>query len=455
MVRLKNPLPEVMLDPSGLTNFYKEWNLLPYAGRSSRTGHSFLRILDDLYDLSPSKGTVVEDIKGWAFEGEIEIVRRKIEGLKVDQQDEVSDDEALAFAEYLEEVGITLPAIIELTQELEVSMSKNGNAWLHCVEVEIDGIWYVTLGVIDSQSLMYLNSDPGEPKSVVWSLDFFNANGFQKEPRVLRVYPNVQESAGLRETVFHVKNKRDHSDWYGRPKALQTLYWQFIEWSQTNLIAKISNSEIGVKGLLVQEAPPISSMQLGEDNSAEKRVVDFGRKLRKLATQKGSTDEMESLGVIEYPHGLTPPQLLTFDINRDSAYTELILDRASDAIHAGHGWSKVLTGWEKPEGGIGGNVLIDEFKVRNIGTIKPLQAKWARFWKMVIGYNLEQNGVAEFDGMGIRFEDNIQSLIESLKGSSANDTQESPEAAQSAAEGNDNLIDDPMDTTALNGQDNG
>lgn len=443
MFRLTNPLPEVLLDPKGLTNFYQEWNLLPYAGHSTYTGHSFLRLLNDLYDLSPSKGTVVEDLKNWAFDGEIEVVRQSIQGLKVDEDANVSDAEALAFAEYLESIGITLPMIIEITQELEVSMAKNGNAWLHYVEVELNGVWYVDVKPIDALQIMYLNTDPGEPRVAIHSKDFFNVRGFQEEPQVLRVYPYFNEQAGMRETVFHLKNKRDYSDWYGRPKALQTLYWQFAEWSTINLISKIANSEIGMKALLAQEAPPINSLALGEDSSAEERVQAYGVKLRKLATQRGNHDQMESLGVLEYPHGATPPTLLRFDLNRDTEYTQLILDRASDAIFAGHGWSKTLTGWERPDAGIGGNVLIDEFMVKNTGTLKPMQKRWASFWKKLLEVAFEQNGIAEYDSLGIRFQDNVGLLVDSLKGS-GNTTQvknaveeatQTPEAADNVQPG--------------------
>lgn len=420
MFRLTNPLPQALLDSSELSNFYREWNLVPYAGSYTSTGHSFLRLLCDLYQLSPSMGSCVEDMKSWAFEGDIEVVRKSIEGLKIkeEEREEVSYQEASEYGYYLEEIGIKLSDLVDLTQELFVNLAKTGNAWLHYVEVEINGQWFVSLKSLDPLQVMYLNTLPGEPRAIVFSKDFFRSS-FQSPPRLIRVHPFVTEGAGMRETVFHLKNKRDHSEWYGRPRALQSLYWQFTEWSTANLVSKISNSEVGAKSLLLMQAPSMSSLPLAEDNDAAVRVKVFGKKLRKLTTNRGNSDEMESIGVLEYPQGVDPPKLETLEMNRDTAWTTMVLDKASDVVFSSNGWSKTLIGWERPENGIGGNVLLDEFKVKNASTIRPLQKRMARFWHMVLGHALESNGRMEFETLGIQFEDRITALLESMKGSSS------------------------------------
>ena len=153
----------------------------------------------------------------------------------------------------------------------------------------------------------------------------------------------------MRQTVFHIKNKRDHSDFYGRPDTLHKLFWMFTEWRMSVLLAKVADSEIGAKALLTMQAQDPAGRISGDDDG-DLNIIEIAEALRKVTTNRGKFEEMESLGVVRYPYGGEKPSLLTLDLNRDTAFTNLIIDRTSDHIYAGHRWSKLLSGFERTSG---------------------------------------------------------------------------------------------------------
>lgn len=408
MFKLSNPLPQALRDTENLAEFYRGYNLVPYAGNTRYSGHSFLKILCDMYELSPSHANCIDDIRVWAFEGQLDVVRHRPGG----RTEEVSEVEKDQFFEFLQSLGIDDQKVIDVTDQLFLNWKKTGTAYLHYREVTVGGTLRIFLDVLDTLNVMFLNTPKGEPRSVVISSDFFSGK-FTDDPRLVRVYPSFTEGGQDRETVFVFKNKRDHSDWYGRPDSLQTLFWQFTEWSICNLTAKISNSETTAKVMLAMERPDPNTIK--KDDNPEEAFEKMSLHLRQLTTNRGDFDSSESLGVVGYPYGSKEPKAIKLEIPRDKDYMESVVGKASDYIYATHGWSKVLNGFERPKSNIGGNVLIDEFMSRNTSTIKPNQRRWERHLQKVYQVISERAEQPQFSDMCHRFEDKVESLVESMK----------------------------------------
>jgi len=434
MLRLKNPLPAFLTDEASLLNFYREHNLVPYAGTTTGSAHSFLRLLFDLFDLSPSHGSCISDKAKWAFDGDIDFVESWVAGLKrPEEQAEIPDDTKIMVAESLAKSGLSLPQLGALTADLHRNYEVCGDAYLRYREIEIAGAKKVSLESLHPMKAMYLKTMRDEPRTLVISPDFFLGSWKTgNEVELVRVFPNYSEGDEYRETVFHVRNKRDYGDWYGKPPTLQVLNWMFSEWQTANLNAKISGSEVGAKAIITMEAEDPSIRLNDEQDDLRKVAAD----LRMLTTNRGQNHEMESMVVLEYPHGGKQPELLDLEINRDYRYFETTVRVASDYIFNAHGWSKILSGFSNPSGGIGSNILIDEFKVKNTGVIKPLQEKFAAFWKPVLNEIAEFIDLPELAGMGIRFEDRISSMIESFNNAENADPGEGSDPALPAEPGN-------------------
>jgi len=422
MFTLKNPLPQAIRDNALLRNFYREYNLVPYAGSSSYSGHSFLRILCDLYELSPSHGTCIEDKRFWAFEGDLSVVPKGRSGLKSeDSQEALPVAEQEAFVDEYEAAGLDFSKLAEIVSVCSLNEQKTGNAFLRYREIQVGAARVVQVMPLDPVEVMYLNTAPGEPRSVVISKDFF-AGKFHNErpPEVVRVYPGFSEGQNYRETVFHWKNKRDGSDWYGRPSTLQTLYWQYVEWKKAETEGKISGTETTAKYIFGAMKPnPLAQAVDGED--PEQEFARWAANLRKIVTAKGEIEDVEGVGFIGYPFEGQAPTLYKMDVFRDSNYLETTINFASDYIYASHRWGKAISGFSQAAANIGGNVLIDEFLFRNASAIKPLQRKWSNRMKRVFTLIADFTGGNRLRDYGIKFEDKVENLVESLKDDTINE----------------------------------
>lgn len=412
MFSLKNPLPQQLKDTTRLSNFYKQYNLVPYVEWSTVTAHKFLKVLSDLPQLSGTHGSCIRDLMKWSFGGNLEFVERSVPGLNIDRQ-ELSDNEEVRIALELEKYGVTPALICGITKKLFQSRKKTGDFYLRYKEVRAGDTKRVFLEVLPPMQVMYLNTKEGEPKAVVVSKDFMYNDAFTEEPRLIRVYPDFSGTQDERETVIHVKTETEEELWYGRPDTLHVLYWMAAEWYQALHSLKVTKTETVAKAILAMMNPDPNSLKQGESVTSvarENRV-----QINRLMTNKGQDSKVDSIGVVNYPNGGQPPTLLTLDINRDYQYLQTSVKVASDYITAAHGWDKILFGFERPSSGIGGNVMIDTFLVKNTSTIKPIQREYeAEPWGTVFRLMAEFTGVQDFANVAPRFEDRVTSLVESL-----------------------------------------
>jgi hypothetical protein len=414
MFQLSNPIPQFTEDKENLRNFYRDFNLVPYAGSSTGTAHNFLRLLFGMYDLCPSHATCIENIAFWSFQGDLDFTERKTEGLKIEEEEEngLSLEEKIGLAESLKELGLSLPTIREKSRRLFVSDAVCGDRWLNIRIASQGDQVRASVDFLHPRKVMYLNTKPGEDRSVIISEDFFNLGGFRKEypPRVVAEYPNFSQNGEVLETVLHWKHERDHGTWYGKPKTLQVLHWMFTEWQTSNMHSKIAGSDLLSKALIVMEGPDPNA---GEE--AKRAFYDISDEIREVLSNKGTHKTATGIGVSEYPKNSQAPEVLKLDINRDYRYLDSISELASNHIYSAHNWSKILSSYARAASGIGGNVLIDEFITKNASVIRPTQDEYESLWKKVFNILGEVTGKHELLEVGIRFEDKVQAAVESLK----------------------------------------
>jgi len=421
MYKVKNITPQQLKDTRKLRNFYKEFNLIPYAGASTYTSHKFLKFLCDLYDLSGSHANCINDLIRWCFTGELDIVEKKVEGLK-QERNGIGLSQKIEIAGLMKELGLSLVDIIRLTSELFREFKKTGNAYLHYKEVQVGSTKKVFLYVVHASNAMYLNTKDNEPRAIVISKNFFEGTFSNDEPpHLVRVYPEFSNTSTGRETIIHLKYKRDESDWYGRPETLHVTHWKVVEWYSALHSVKVNKSEnVSTVGFAVQNPDP-NALTTGE--SAEDHLKKFKKGLLDASTNRGSVEKVDSMFVFGYPHGGKPPEMYQIPISRDVNYSKYSIETASDYIYAAHHWSKILNGFERARGGIGGNVLIDEFITKNESIVKPTQRAWENHpWQTVFSMMAEFSGNSVFNEIGIQFDDNISLLVGELKKNLKNGT---------------------------------
>lgn len=437
MLQLRNPIPQAVTDQKSLASFYKSLNLVPVAVGSRSTSHSFLLFLNGLYELSTSKGTCVNQIASWSFDGNVDVVRSMRPGLKVDQEETVGDELKVAYFDMLVSVGLSLRQIANVVEILSKDLDVYGNSYLRFRAVRVGEVYRVFLDRIDPKNFMYVWTDRLQPRIGVISHNFFRPTSFREDMdhEVVRVHPNMAVTENSIDTVFHWKYKRDHSDWYGRPKALHTLWDQFTEWRESDYRVKISDSDL-ISQLFIFLEKPDPNADTIDGKPSDIDLNALAKKLRKVTTNDSDIHSVGPLNLLKYPHGGQAPSFNTVDINRDTQWKEHVEKTCSDNIYAGHGWSKLVVGKERARGGIGGNVLLDEVVRVNESTVQPNQRNWeGRIHQVLRMINdFAPGGREEFDTLGVKFEDRLSGLAEKIRESREGKTEIDPVEPQNQVE---------------------
>lgn len=416
MLALRNPLPKQLKDEKLISDFIHKLKLVPYAGNSAYSSHRFLNFLYDLYELSPSQSAVISDLKYYCFEGDLDVVKRTKAGLKLKQESIKDDAKKIAFVEELEEIGLDLMDVKRLTDQLFISYKVTGNHFLLYDEIKVGGTKRLNLQFIHPKNFMYrYDEEMGALKIGVVAQEFtpqyFKEKG--DKVRYIPVYPNkLVKDDGTITTIIHQGNVSG-DDWlYARPDSIGSLLYQFSEFHQANFTQKVSGTELVSKGIVMAEKPKagIKQLSLFEQNikTKERSIA-----LQELASNKGLDPKV--LAWMEYPNGNKPPQLVKFDINRDTNFYQITSETAADKIFGAHRWSRVLSGSKQPKSNIGGNIFLDEFKVRNVSTVKPFQTMFKNYWAKVFKMAAEFSGSPLLKECTIQFDSTIQGLIEELQ----------------------------------------
>jgi hypothetical protein len=412
----ENIFLEQLRDPKRTAEFFGKYRMIPYGGTRKNPSHLYQKFLYDMFDLSYSEGNCISSLKKWSFEGGF-YVTNQTSPYFLTQNFEEEIDRVLEeeFIFFLEEHGIDGETLARVNDDVWLNYKRTGTGYLRYREVWVGGMLNCSIESLNPLMTTFLDSEKGDPEAVIISKDFIDVSEIT-ESELVRVYPDwTEREDGVYETVFVLRNKRDWGDLYGRPDSLHSTVSKWIEWSSKLHMAKSADNELVAKSLVLMEEPPMNIDSSSPHGNSGFSVEGIGRALRDLMTNRGKYYDSKGLGVLSYPKGGKEPMLLNFDVDRDYEWSDHTLSKASESIYGSHDWSRILTSQNDPSQGIGGNVLLDTFKVKNNSTIKPIQRKMSWFWKSTVLKRLiEATGRKEFEKLGIAYRDKIGEMIESM-----------------------------------------
>lgn len=400
MLDLKNPIPKLITDPKELTERIKGLNIYPYAGKNRASSHKVLEVLYDLFELSPSRGTVINDKRDVGFSGKCDIEWTGIRGLSFDDK-EITDAEKLAFVERIESVGLEFADLINLAYDGELDVSVSGNVFILYRESVIAGVKQVKLDILDPRHCYPLIVEEGEAEAIMWTPQMGDKQ--PKEVEVYNLYPFMNED---RTTVFHFK--LGAKGVWGRPTDLMAFKWMVVEALIALRESKLANTDLAAKLLIIAEDEEADSPIDGEDEDGKIEQTGLQKQIISLRQIAGTENEktVPIAGLI-YPFGGQRPHVEKLDISRDYQYLKAQTDIASDYIYAANSWSKELVGFTQAKGGIGSNMINSLFKWKYVTKIKPRQEWWSTNLGKILNHMFEEKV-----GYSIAFPNRLEQFIE-------------------------------------------
>ena len=375
---LSNPIPDLVTDKGDLIKFFEAARfLVPYAVQSGKTAHATLKLLFDLYDLSPVQKAVVGAKLDFCFGN----------GFKTVNGD---TDNTAEFTDFLSGIGIAASEVTDIARASAKDEFVCGTTFVLARITQVNGQFQATITQVDPTHCLpgydfdKQNSDfnstvlyNDKPIESLQSLQ--NSSQKYQNWRMVGKWPRVTKSGGIFESMFQMNSVGYETKFWGRPTAdTNNLY---IDYQNTNASAKISASEVTAKVLaLMKEPDPELLERAGKNSQTVKEEIAGG--LRGTLTNRGG--ESQSLGILFYED--EAPQIEQVGINRDYQYKESVRKEVVQNVCAAHGIPANLVGLEEMKVGLGGTVIIDTLIKTNGMKIVPTQKRFADFFGKIMGF---------------------------------------------------------------------
>lgn len=402
---LSNPIPGMVQDKKDLVTFFSQAKfLVPYAKQTRTTAHATLRLLFDLYELSPIQKSVVSAKADFCFGN----------GIRTRNGDAETTD---AFFELMRSFGIDPVALTDQARSAMRDEAVCGTTFLLCRAAQSGSEWAASVVKIPPTHCLpcydYDNEHSDFSNTVLYADreigNDFNLSGqkLKTEWRMVGKYPRVTKRGGVFETMIQMNSVGYEEEYWGRPTA--DTNWLYIDYQQSNMAAKISASEVVSKVLLLMKEPDLIKMESAGVSADEvKQEITDG--LRKTMTNRGSNSQ--SLAAIFYEDEV--PSVEQIGINRDYQYSESVRKMAVQNICAAHGIPANLVGLEEMRVGLGGTVVMDTLIKTNGMKVVPTQKRFARMFQDFVAFLSGQIGF-DANPYQIEFVGPIPEMIEQLK----------------------------------------
>ena len=403
--QLNNPIPDLIADKGDLVKFFGDARfLVPYAVQKGKTAHATLRLLFDLYDLSPVQKATVTAKADFCFGNGIETMNGE-------------NDTTNEFFDFLLSIGIDPSEVTDIARSSYRDEAVCGTTFVLARMTEVNGQWQGSIdrlppthclpgydfdGKSDFNNTILYNDKPIDTA-------LYMTSGTEKYQnwKMIGKWPRVTKSGKVFETIFQMNNVGYEAEFWGRPTA--DTNWLYIDYQQANSTSKIAASEVLSKVLLLMKEPDAELLeQAGKSSDQVKTEITAG--LRGTMTNRGA--ESQSLAAIFYDE--IAPDVVQVGINRDYAYAESVRKMTVQNICAAHGIPAALVGLEEMKVGLGGTVVMDTLVKTNGMKIVPTQKRFSRMFNHIMGFFAGYTGF-DINTHVIQFVGPIPQMIDDLK----------------------------------------
>lgn len=434
----RTPIPYEHRDHGTLGDYMKEYKIIPVYGTMEEPSHSFMRVIRDLVELSPTYGVVREAVKKWTFGHNVQIVGQTFPGLK-GEREEVDYARQLTYAQALDRIGLSLKEILACTKKIDDHLESQGNAYLRIRQASEGEQKAYGWTVLDPLTVAYTVTDDDDEDFAIESIELDNeAIEITGDATIYRVTQQgqplrwMEEDDGTLVALIHLKEPSTSEERraYARTplmRLLTALYTDHMHW---NHMSKSAHAPMKARKIIAITGPDPQAQTFGlrgMETNEEKREPDAFKRdalvIKELVTgldskggRLGPKSDDSEVAVVEIPFGGTKPEVIDMDINRDTKYLEYQETAAARRIAAHLGWDLTVTALRDAKAGLGGNLLYDTYVTLNMETVEPKQMQFEDFWNGLIVELLREEGAGEDDlAIGIKFTDALAELIEKMK----------------------------------------
>ncbi len=402
----RDPILEECTDGEDLTNLFKTYPILPFAGTNDASGHSLLKFFYALHRNSPTDSACVNMICDYVIGDGVVIERINDEFIDDWELTPISNEQKTKFKQVISS-GRIEGNILGLGRKLLSELKIVGNSYQILSLIETNGQRTFELKTVTQDQVFYLVDKVTKKTtdyiaiSPKWEEDYLKKN----TPLILRKYPYfVETQKGVLTTIIHTKNG---GNIYGRPDSMSASAYKYREFQDSDYLIKQTDSAwVGDLIMEVEAGDPENDSELG---NAAKIEDNFTNK----------SENPLSFLYMERPKGASPAVFYQVKPNTNEKFYEVAGKMSAQMIIKTHGWSEKLLGEASPSG-LSGNTYIDELKTK-IPLINNLRKR------ILFDMNLAIENIMKFMspdlvGIGINYYSNVLDNVEEQTNEKSNTT---------------------------------
>lgn len=416
-----NPIPAQIRDSDELQKFFVNFDgiLVPYAGDEHHTSQSLLYFLMDLLENSPTQGAVIESMKHFCFGGKVDIVRRldPVFNLGNEEEDGGQPLELTLKREFYQFLKDHIVYVNNAGQEISIKefvcnnfhdWKGSGNAYIELVFVETNGLKKIFVHSHNPTHNLRLYTEKGEINYMAISPVWSNRYLMKHKPVILPLFPYMVDQAdGVQRTLIQEMNGNNR--WYGRPDSISSLLYQFREFQDADYQIKQTNSQFIGHSVMEYEDDNPSVYNNSDQNSQDGGFKDFVDEFENNFTNK--SEDPQGMIIMRRGFGSKPVFIYQFSPNTNENWFDKMGKISEDKIIRAHGWSKRFLG-NNEASGLSTNVFLDEFKIKEVTTIRSHQNRWNEVHNRIIEAAIDWIGTNEsLRECSIRFTSPYEELI--------------------------------------------
>lgn len=417
LFEIKNPIPAEVEDSQELKKFFLDYDLVPYAGSTLRSGHTLLMWYLALAKMSSTHGTCISKLGKYAFGGRAIFVAAEDPEYQLSQeQKQVTPQQAQRYFETLKETVTFSGGVRDFHRWVGASVKASGNAWAELVVANTLGQIHCNVNYHKPMRCIFRNTKPGERKEVwvspIWTDQYLKDN----PPRLIPMYPNfVKAKDGTLRTMFQLK--AGDNDWYGRPDTEMSDLAKANEARQALYLLKQAGANFMGQLILEVESPQLDAA-INDEDSRGNGFQDFMDEFEQNYTVK--SDDPSTVLISARPFGARPMFALQIKPNTNENWYKVIGDLDSGTIMRSHNCTKRFIGFDVDNGLSGADAFFTDYIINMEPVINEHRNQVTNFTNQILTAVWDIIARPEMNDISLSFTSPIQSAVEDFKKNQSN-----------------------------------
>ena len=429
---VQDPIPGEITDDDDLQKVFADFKLVPYAARQGATGHKLLYWYLMLAKLSPMHAACIQKTKKYVVGGRARFVRAEDPEYDTGEEAQpLTAAESRAYKEAIDRNVVFDGGIKKFHQRLLWQLKATGNAWGELAVSKVNGEARAVLKVHRTTDVLYLKTEPGEPRQVatspVWTWEYAKKH----PPKLVPLAPNfTSDSDGTVRTMFHLTE--GDAKWYGRPDSEGADLQKYREVQDSvYLIRQSAGNFVGQLIIEVEDDDPGASPAIDEDDAKRSGFGSFADRMTQNYTHKG--EDPQTVMVTARPAGSRPMFVFQVKPNTNESWYKVTGEMAEQKILRAHGLTLRFMGFDASNG-FSTDAFVADYVMNVEPVLNELRSKLMAFTNGILSVAWELIGLPDMNQYSVTFESPIRGQIEAYKGA------QQPQKTNDGRQSTDNAV---------------